>query len=132
VSKIDIIRRIANSKEGKKEIELPNEKIEVVREGDGYAFLYSNGYVVVPDAKLETVVIRTILSNTIPDDYKIEVTQAKDENGMCLIRCAVYSSRNHHTLAFAYGADQVEATGKCLLDILAMVKNKELTYVEYR
>ncbi len=132
VSKIDIVRRIANTTDGKKEIGLPDEKIEVSRENDGYAFIYNNGYVVVPDSKLETVVIRSILLRIIPDGYKIEVIQALDDNGVCSIKCSVYSSRNHHTLAFSYGGDQVEATGKCLLDILTMVKNKELTYVEYR
>lgn len=132
MSKIDIVRRIANTEEGKLEMGLPDErKIQVSRDEDGFSFVYSDGYLVVPESKLETIVVRNMMIEVLPEDYKIEVTHVKTDDNLFCTKCSVHSTRNHHTLSFAYGQDALEATGKCLLDILKLKKSGEESYEEH-
>lgn len=131
MSSIDIVKRIANTEEGRQKIGLPDEKIQVSKEDNGFAFIHSGGYVFVSKSDIETTIIRDILVEMIPDDYKIEMTQKKTPDKEYSFRCAVYSTRNHHMISFAYGKSNLEATGKCLLDILKSIKNKEDSYGEF-
>ncbi len=102
-SNIDIIKRIANTREGRVKMNLPNKKIQVSTDSSGYSFIYEGGYTIISESKIETVVIRDILLNIIPEDYKIEITQIKCENKNYSTRCSVHSIRNHHTMSFSYG-----------------------------
>jgi len=128
MSKIDIIRRIANTTEGRSEMGLPDEKIQVSEDGDGYSFIYTDGYIIIPESKLETVIIRNILVSSLPEDYKIEITQVVTEDNSFSTKCSIHNIRNHHTLSFSYGASHLEATGKCLIEVLNLIKNNEVIF----
>ena len=129
---MDIIRRIANTEEGRSKIGLPNEEVQISNEGDNkYALVYVSGYVVIDESLFETEIIREILSDILPEDYKIEISQKNtDDIGYC-VKCSIHNIRNFHTMSFSYGANHLEATGKCLLQVLKLLENKEIFYEEY-
>jgi hypothetical protein len=125
---IDLIRRIANTIEGRTEIGLPNEKIQVSEEDKAYVFIHSSGFISIPKSNMETTVVRNILSSLLPDGYKVEMTFSKENDNNYSNRCSVHSIRNHHTLTFAYGKSSLEASSKCVLGILNLIKNGEDKY----
>lgn len=132
MSKIDIIRRIANTKEGRAKIGLPNEIIQVNKEGENkYAFIYRSGCKVLIEASIETEVIRCILSEILPEDYKLEISQKNTDDDAYSIKCSVYNTRNFHTMSFSYGATYIEATGRCLLEIIKLTEDKDICYEQY-
>ena len=132
MSKIDTIRRIANTKEGRARLGLPNEDIQVSKEGNNkYAFVYRSGHKVLTEASIETEVIRDILSEILPEDYKIEISQKNTDDAAYCIKCSVHNIRNFHTMSFSYGATHLEATGRCLLQIIKLTETKDICYEQY-
>lgn len=125
--KIDIIAAIANTKAGRSEINLPDERIAVSDEGGIISFVYSGGYKKIPESEFETVIMRNILHNIVPEDYKVEVTY---DNGENMTRCSIHSRRMHHTIAYGYGNSHIEAIGKCLLSVNKAIEKGEIVYGE--
>ena len=129
---INIVKRLFGLEKVRREVKIKDEITTVAKDGDSFAIIHGDGYIVISTPVLETEIIRKILVNSIPAEYKVEVTQVVTEDLNYSIKCSVHSIRTHHTLVFSYGRTHIEATGKCLLELNRLIEKDELEYDELK
>ena len=77
---------------------------------------------VIPLWDMEINVIKEVLADLIPEDFRIELHQEQGRNSTPNSRCSIVNTRRHLTFAFAYGDTSLEALIKCLNRVFLLVE----------